>query len=104
MIPNRGSLPPPAPLTATILMATASGLDYFGARYYYSSLGRWLTPDWSAAPSPVPYADLHDPQSLNLYGYVRNSPISRFDADGHDEWFANGAVNTLRNPFSSDHW
>jgi hypothetical protein len=31
----------------------------------------------------VPYAELADPQSLNLYGYVRNNPLSRADVDGH---------------------
>jgi RHS repeat-associated protein len=62
---------------------TESGNDYFGARYYASSIGRWLSPDWSDTPSPVPYADLPNPQSLNLYGYVRNNPLRRTDADGH---------------------
>ena len=60
-----------------------TGLDYFGARYYGSNLGRWLTPDWSGDPEPVPYADFNDPQTLNLYGYVRNNPLSRIDSDGH---------------------
>ena len=60
-----------------------TGLDYFGARFYGSNMGRFLTPDWSAAPMPVPYADLNDPQSLNLYGYVRNNPINRTDPNGH---------------------
>lgn len=32
---------------------------------------------------PVPYAKLDDPQSLNLYSYVRNNPLSRTDPDGH---------------------
>jgi hypothetical protein len=32
----------------------------------------------------VPYADFVDPQSLNLYSYVRNNPLSRFDPDGHE--------------------
>jgi hypothetical protein len=31
----------------------------------------------------VPYADFHDPQSLNLYGFVRGLPTTRIDADGH---------------------
>jgi RHS repeat-associated protein len=61
-----------------------TGLDYFGARYYSSGLGRFITPDWSATPNPVPYADLTDPQSLNQYSYVRNLPTTRVDADGHD--------------------
>ena len=60
-----------------------SGLDYFGARYDSSSMGRFMTPDWSAKPQGVPYAQLTDPQSLNLYSYVRNNPLSRIDADGH---------------------
>lgn len=61
-----------------------SGLDYFGARYYGSRLGRFLTPDWAGKPMAVPYAEFGDPQSLNLYSYVRNSPIMRVDLDGHD--------------------
>lgn len=60
-----------------------SGLDYFGARYYASVMGRWLSPDWSSSPSGVPYADLSNPQSLNLYGYMRNNPLGGVDADGH---------------------
>jgi len=60
-----------------------SGLDYFGARYYGNALGRFLTPDWAAKPVTVPYAHFGDPQSLNLYGYVRNLPTTGFDADGH---------------------
>jgi len=60
-----------------------SGLDYFGARYDSSSLGRFETPDWSAKPQGVPYAFLNDPQSLNLYSYLRNNPLSKTDPDGH---------------------
>jgi RHS repeat-associated protein len=44
-----------------------SGLDYFGARHYASSMGRFMTPDWSRDPDPVPYADYENPQTLNLY-------------------------------------
>jgi RHS repeat-associated protein len=60
-----------------------SGNDYFGARYYSSNMGRWMSPDWEAKPTAVPYADFADPQSLNLYGYVLNNPLSKRDADGH---------------------
>jgi RHS repeat-associated protein len=60
-----------------------SGLDNFGARYDSSSLGRFMTPDWAAKPTTVPYALFGDPQTLNLYAYVRNNPVSRADADGH---------------------
>jgi RHS repeat-associated protein len=60
-----------------------SGNDYFGARYYASAMGRFMSPDWSAKQEPVPYAKLDDPQSLNLYSYVRNNPMDRTDPDGH---------------------
>jgi RHS repeat-associated protein len=55
----------------------------FGARYYGSSLGRFMTPDWAAKPISVPYADFGNPQSLNLYSYVKNNPTTTRDADGH---------------------
>jgi RHS repeat-associated protein len=60
-----------------------SGLDYFGARYYASSMGRWMSPDWADKPEAVPYSQLDNPQSLNLYGYVNNNPLSKADPDGH---------------------
>ncbi len=62
-----------------------TGLDYFGARYYSNGLGRFISADWSAKPVPVPYADFGDPQSLNLYTYVRNLPTTRIDETGHDD-------------------
>jgi len=62
---------------------TESGLDYFGARYYASSMGRFMSPDWAAKAMPVPYAKLDNPQTLNLYAYVGNNPLSRRDPDGH---------------------
>jgi len=61
-----------------------SGNDYFGARYYASSMGRFLSPDWEGIPVPVPNALLDNPQSLNLYGYGLNSPATNVDDDGHD--------------------
>ncbi|HSY36304.1 MAG TPA: RHS repeat-associated core domain-containing protein [Acidobacteriaceae bacterium] len=60
-----------------------SGLDYFGARYYASTMGHWMSPDWSAKAEPVPYANLPSPQTLNLYSYVENNPITGMDPDGH---------------------
>jgi RHS repeat-associated protein len=62
---------------------TESGLDYFGARYYSNAFGRFLTPDWAAKATAVPYANFGAPQTLNLYGYVRNVPTSLVDGDGH---------------------
>lgn len=63
---------------------TESGLDMFGARYYGSSLGRFMTPDWAEKPTDVPYANFGNPQSLNLYSYVNNNPTTTRDPDGHD--------------------
>jgi RHS repeat-associated protein len=55
-----------------------TGLDYFIARYYSSPQGRFTGAD-------LPLVDQYpsDPQSWNLYGYVRNSPLVRVDRDGH---------------------
>jgi RHS repeat-associated protein len=74
--------------------------DDFGARYYSWRFGRWLSADWSAVPEPVPYANLTNPQTLNLYAMVHDDPESFADLDGHqdiDVWdvlnFAAGALN-----------
>jgi RHS repeat-associated protein len=60
-----------------------SGLDDFDARYYASTMGRFMTPDWDTKPVTVPYAKFGDPQTLDLYGYVENSPVDRMDPTGH---------------------
>lgn len=62
---------------------TETGNDYFGARYYTGSVSRFMSPDWSAKITPVPYAKLDNPQSLNLYAYVLNDPLTSVDPDGH---------------------
>jgi RHS repeat-associated protein len=58
--------------------------DDFGARYYSWRVGRWLSADWSAVPTPVPYANLTNPQTLNLYAMVSDSPETFADLDGHE--------------------
>ncbi len=60
-----------------------TGNDDFGARYYSSRFGRWLSADWSAVPAPVPYANLTNPQTLNLYAMVSDNPETFADLDGH---------------------
>jgi RHS repeat-associated protein len=54
-----------------------TGLDYFGERYFISAQGRWTNPD-------RPLMDQHaiDPQSWNLYTYVRNNPLRYIDPTG----------------------
>jgi RHS repeat-associated protein len=74
-----------------------SGLDYFGARYYGSTMGRWMSPDWANNPQAVPYATYANPQSLNLYNYIRNNPLSGVDTDGHWPIFNATDPNTWRN-------
>ena len=78
-----------------------SGLDDFGARYYSSAIGRFMTPDWSALPAPVPYAELGNPQTLNLYSYVSNNPLTGIDPDGH-MGAASYLVPFLKGPVSED--
>jgi RHS repeat-associated protein len=72
------------------------GMDDFGARWYLPTLARFLTPDWSGQPAAVPYAALTDPQTLNLYSYVRNNPLAKVDPDGHGllDW----ALRKLKGP------
>jgi RHS repeat-associated protein len=56
-----------------------SGLDYFNARHYSITTGRFMSPD--------PYSgsmDLANPQSLNRYSYVGNMPLTFTDPSGLD--------------------
>jgi hypothetical protein len=46
-------------------------------------MGRFLSPDWASGAVAVPYAAYADPQSLNLYNYMRDNPLGGIDADGH---------------------
>jgi RHS repeat-associated protein len=54
-----------------------TGLDYFGARYYSPTQGRFTSSD-------KPFADQFqaNPQSWNSYSYVRNSPCTNKDVKG----------------------
>jgi RHS repeat-associated protein len=75
---------------------TESGNDYFGARYYASSMGRWMSPDEA-------FADQHayNPQTWNLYAYGRNNPLGGFDPNGRGWWsdFGQGFASTTYAPF-----
>ena len=72
-----------------------SGNDFFLARYYSSTAGRFVSPDWASGAEAVPYATFGDPQSLNLYGYVGNNPLSKADADGHSTIKFDGEAHTI---------
>lgn len=58
---------------------TESGLDYFGARYYGSNMGRFTSPDPGNASA---FDHLGDPQAWNGYAYGRNNPLLYTDPDG----------------------
>lgn len=75
-----------------------SNLDNFGARYYASNMGRFMSPDWAARPTAVPYAAFGDPQSLDLYVYVREDPVTLADLDGHDTIDAPATNQPPNNP------
>jgi len=69
-----------------------SGLDYFGARYYASNMGRWMSPDpsnWGV--------DFHNPQTWNHYSYVGNNPLSNTDPNGL--WLTPTHNNIIDNAF-----
>ncbi|QOJ28867.1 MAG: hypothetical protein HRU80_08215 [Ignavibacteriales bacterium] len=53
---------------------TETGYDYFGARYYDSDLGRWLSVD--------PLMDTYP--GWSPYNYVMNNPLRLVDPDGRE--------------------
>jgi RHS repeat-associated protein len=58
-----------------------SGNDYFGARYYASVTGRWLSPDrLNLTDDRV----LNPANTLNKYVYGGNNPLKYVDPDGKD--------------------
>jgi RHS repeat-associated protein len=57
---------------------TVSNLLDFPAREYNSIHGRWPSPD----PGGVSSVQIEDPQTINRYGYARNSPLSVTDPTG----------------------
>jgi RHS repeat-associated protein len=58
---------------------TESNNDYFGARYYSSNTGRFMTPD-PGNISAIFHMD--DPQSWNGYAYAHNNPLTNTDPTG----------------------
>jgi len=69
---------------------TETNYDYFGARYYDSDLGRWLSVDPLVGKYP----------GLSPYNYVLNNPINSFDPNGESPFFAQ-LLFFLRHPIIS---
>jgi RHS repeat-associated protein len=55
-----------------------TSLDYFEARYYSSTQGRFTSADNLVGR-------LTNPQTLNLYSYVKNNPLKYVDPSGHQD-------------------
>jgi len=72
-----------------------TGLDYFLARYYSSTQGRFTGIDPGNFQARL---DLMDPQSWNAYSYVNNNPLTRIDPDGK------GFLDKLKNWILYDMW
>ncbi len=62
---------------------TETGLYFFGARYYSTTLGRFLTPDPYLRYSP--HLGLRKPGSIHLTAFVMNNPVNIVDRQGL--WF-----------------
>lgn len=60
--------------TASDTQATLFGLYNYGARFYSATLGRFLSADPALSPG--------DPQMLDRYSYVHNSPLNYIDPSG----------------------
>jgi len=60
---------------------TETALDYFGARYFSSTQGRFTGADSAA----IKRKHLINPQDLNRYTYVANNPLAFVDPDGEEK-------------------
>jgi RHS repeat-associated protein len=108
---NLGSEPPPGELMKftgherDVLASNPNTLDYMHARFEMGTMGRFLAVD------PGKDWDPAQPQSWNLYSYVRNNPINKTDPTGRcgvlSGWFTTcqqiaglvveEAINSARN-------
>ena len=74
---------------------TETGLYYFGARYYYARVSRWISTDPALEKympdrkkekdkeEKLPAGGIYEPANIDVYGYVGNNPILYIDPDGN---------------------
>ncbi len=72
-------------------------LDFAQARYYAKSFGRFNSVD----PIKMTKERLADPQRINLYVYVRNSPMKYIDKIGEDVEIAARSEDKARKDFET---
>ena len=67
---------------------TATGLYYFGARYYDPHLSIWASPDpiLRKLLDQQPHRSITNPRYLSLYTYAFNNPVTMTDPDGRDPY------------------
>jgi RHS repeat-associated protein len=78
-----------------------TGLDWFDTRYFSGAQGRFTSPD-----QPFNDQESSDPQSWNLYSYVRNNPLKFIDPSGRDCVYLNGSgtgVGSIDNQTNAGH-
>ena len=71
-----------------------TGLIYYGYRYYSPKLGRWISRD-----------PLGEAGGINLYGFVRNNPVHRYDPlglAGRTYYFDNITGKATNRPLDSN--
>jgi RHS repeat-associated protein len=69
-----------------------TGWDYFGARYYYPAIGRWLSVDPMFATFP----------DQSSYQYTHNNPINRYDPDGKADFGSAEKLNEVATKIMND--
>lgn len=70
-------------LNSQLLTRSQSDYDYFGARYYDSDLGRWMTVD--------PLMDKYP--GWSPYNYTYNNPLKYIDPNGMEIWVNTGMID-----------
>jgi len=73
-----------------------TGYDYMHYRSYGSNIGRFMKPD-NITGNPL------NPQSWNLYSYVRGNPVNFNDPTGHQEARPSSTVNTSESGIAGSH-